>query len=142
MFWVCEVLWQLDMFICFFVIPKGRGKPRFRTSAWSYLTSMFVPDLIATVISSLMLLIPNEHALIYSLLLRLVRVSRLQYYLEFFHFLVYLITLRLPKNARAIESIFMRITWLVVVVHTLVCCWIYLGSIDAIDDAYLTKDED
>ena len=74
-----EILFICDFFINFFIIPDDMKQPRLKKTVKSYLTGFFIIDFAATIISSLLYLVPTNNAKFWRDHLKLLRIFRIEY---------------------------------------------------------------
>ena len=74
---VTEAVFGIDFILNFFIVPKGMNDPKIKRIACNYFKTFFVFDLIATVVSNVLLLVRGD-MLLY-LELKLLRIVRFRY---------------------------------------------------------------
>ena len=71
-----EVLFFFDFLLNFVTVPDEMNNPTFKKTAYSYLTSYFLMDFIATIISNILFLPPGYNAGLWAIRLKLFRIVR------------------------------------------------------------------
>ena len=137
-FSIIEVSFLVDMVVNFFVVPKDMEDANLKNTAKNYLSWMFLWDFIATIVSNLLCLIPNDgNMFAIGMQLKLARIFRRGYMILGYTKVANCCARQNPNKRNQIVLMFTYVVELLFWLHVMTCVWIALGAGDcSVDEGW------
>ena len=138
-FFSIETLFFIDLVLWFFTVQNGTKKPySLKKTSKRYLKGMFIIDFFATILSSLMLF--GGHSwFVWGIKLKSLRILRRNYIRLSYKAVVRYCAVNNPERGKLVKFVLTTTIELIFWLHVFTCVWIKLGSIDCLNDTWMTK---
>ena len=138
---VVEVLFAIDFIINFLTVTETMKQPTLGKTICGYLKGYFFLDLIATVISNILFLVPGYSPRLWRLRLKTTRIFHLGYIRFTYKGIIEYMAARVPNIGKLIQYMIGLTIEMSLWLHILTCIWIKLGSRDAYEDRWKEMDD-
>ena len=114
--------------------------PTFKKTAMNYIKSYFVIDLVSTIVSNFLFLLPGYGAGLWAYRLKLFRIARVSYIRYAYTGIVSRATEHFPKIGKLLNFLITLLIESFFWLHILTCFWIKLGCLDAYQERWKNMD--